>query len=79
MAAVNFSFAVGDVVQFNENHKWRGCIGIIEEVKPLGSDNEKYLIGIPAPQGGVIYAFSVKSEAEIDYIGHALYVPWEGK
>lgn len=22
-----------DVIQFNENHKWRGCLGIIMEVK----------------------------------------------
>lgn len=22
-----------DVIQFNENHKWRGCLGIIREVK----------------------------------------------
>lgn len=25
--------SIGDVVQFNENHKWAGSIGIITEIK----------------------------------------------
>ena len=24
-----------DVVQFNENHKWRGSLGIIREIKTI--------------------------------------------
>ena len=27
---------IGDVVQFNENHKWCGCLGIVREVKDCG-------------------------------------------
>ena len=26
-----------DVIQFNENHKWRGCLGIITEIKDCGN------------------------------------------
>ena len=29
---------VGDVVQFNENHKWCGCLGIIYEIKEIHND-----------------------------------------
>ena len=29
---------IGDVVQFNENHEWCGCFGIIEEIKEIIED-----------------------------------------
>lgn len=35
-------FKVNDVVQFNENHKWCGCLGIIDEVQ-----GDRYLVGSP--------------------------------
>nr|DAT91459.1 MAG TPA: hypothetical protein [Caudoviricetes sp.] len=35
---------LNDVVQFNENHKWCGALGIVNEVKELENDT-KYLIG----------------------------------
>lgn len=38
------------VVQFNEQHKWAGCLGIVNEVKPWG-----YLVGIPIPEQGTAY------------------------
>lgn len=41
---------VNDVVQFNENHAWCGCFGIIEEVKNYGKNGIKYLVGVPMPQ-----------------------------
>ena len=59
---------VNDVVQFAENHKWCGCLGIVEEVKP-----SKYLIGIPQPQQGTAYIFDDGSG--IERIGKAVMIP----
>lgn len=49
-----------DVVQFTENHKWAACLGIINEVKEL-DDDVRYLIGIPIPEGGTAFIFSMES------------------
>ena len=40
-------YRVGDVVQFNENHKQCGSLGIIEKVK--GSCG-RYMIGVLIPE-----------------------------
>ena len=65
---------IGDVVQFIENHKWRGCLGIVEEIKDCG-DDIRYLIGVPIPQQGVAYIFSMWNANEFEYIGPAVLVP----
>jgi len=39
-----------DVVQFNENHKWCGCFGIIDEIKDCGENGKRYMVGVPMPQ-----------------------------
>ena len=62
-----------DVVQFTENHKWCGCLGIIEEVKDCGTDT-KYLIGVPIPGQGTAYIFSMESKHEFEVIGKAVMV-----
>ncbi len=62
---------INDVVQFNERHKWCGCFGIITEIKPCG-DDIKYMVGVPTPQGGVAYIFSMESKGEIESIGRAV-------
>lgn len=50
---------LNDVVQFNENHKWCGVLGIVDEVKELEKD-AKYLIGVPVPSGDCVStAFSL--------------------
>ena len=41
-------FDVNDVVQFNENHKWCGCLGIVNEIKNCGEDF-RYMVGVPVP------------------------------
>ena len=38
-----------DVVQFTEKHKWKGCLGIVSEVKKLGAGKLRYMIGVPVP------------------------------
>ena len=64
---------VNDVVQFTENHKWCGCLGIISEIKQLNNDI-KYMIGVPIPQQGTAYIFSMASDQEFEYIGKAVMV-----
>lgn len=53
-----------DVVQFNEKHKWCGCLGIVKEVKNL-----RIMVGVPAPMQGTAYIFC--KEEDIEYIGKA--------
>lgn len=75
----------GDIVQFNEKHKWCGCLGFIREVKTIHRQDEngvveldtKYLIGVPTPQGGTAYIYSMQSEEDIELVGHAVLMPKE--
>lgn len=62
-----------DVVQFVENHKWCGCLGIINEVKQCG-DDIRYMIGVPVPEQGTAFIFSMASAKEFEYIGLATMV-----
>lgn len=62
---------IGSVVQFNENHKWIGSIGIITEVKDCGDDT-RYMVGVPAPMQGTAFIFVMESENAIEYIGKAV-------
>lgn len=73
------SYGIGDVVQFNENHKWCGSLGIIEEIKECSGDDVRYLVGVPVPQQGTAYIFSMASELEFDYIGTAALVSARGE
>lgn len=61
--------SVGDVVQFNENHKWCGCLGIIEEVR---GNYDKYMIGVPIPEQGTAYIFIDRNDDVIEYVGKAV-------
>ena len=71
-------FQVGDVVQFNENHKWRGSLGFISEIKSIEND-EKYLIGCTCPDNengcNAAYIYSMLSKNEFDYVGRATLMP----
>lgn len=62
---------VGDVVQFNEKHKWCGCLGIIREAKVCGNDT-RYMVGVPDPQQGTAFIYVMESENTIEYVGKAL-------
>lgn len=59
------------VVQFNENHKWIGSLGIVREVKKCNNDT-RYMIGVPAPMQGTAFIFVMESENAIEYIGQAV-------
>ena len=60
-----------DVVQFTENHKWAGCLGIITEDK--GVDHpRRYMIGVPIPEGWTAYIFD--DGTNIERIGAAVLV-----
>ena len=65
---------IGDVVQFNENHKWCGCLGIIREVKECGENGIRYMIGVPAPMQETAFIFVMASEFAIEKIGEAVLV-----
>lgn len=67
-----------DVVQFNETHKWRGCLGIIREVKVCGNDI-KYMVGVPMPQQGTAFIYVMDSENALEYIGQALLTLKDGE
>ena len=57
-----------DVVQFNERHKWVGCLGIVVEDKGEGH----YMIGVPVPMQGTAYIFDDGNG--IEYIGKAVLI-----
>ena len=67
---------INDVVQFNENHKWRGSLGIINEIKRCG-DDIRYMVGVPAPMEGTAFIYVMNSENAIELIGQAVLVPRE--
>ena len=64
-------FTRGDIVQFNEKHKWCGCIGFVSEVRHATSG--VLMIGVSIPQRGVAYIFAEPDEVE--YIGRAVLMP----
>lgn len=68
----------GDVVQFNENHKWRGSLGIIGEVKICG-DDIRYMVGVAIPQQGTAFIYVMQSENAIEYIGKAILIMKSGE
>ena len=73
---------IGDVVQFNENHEWRGCLGIINEKEEVhnndlngeGANDIRYLVGVPMPKRGTAFIFVLQSEFSIELIGQAILV-----
>lgn len=65
---------VGDVVQFNENHEWQGCLGIIREVKDCKKNGIRYMIGVPIPMKGTAFIYVMDNENSIEYIGKAVLV-----
>ena len=64
----------GTVVQFNENHKWCGCLGIITEAKKLKGKKIRYMIGVPIPGKGTAYIFVMNTDCSIEEIGRAVMV-----
>lgn len=62
---------VNDVVQFTENHKWCGCLGIIEEDRGEGHPR-RYLVGVPIPASGTAYIFD--DGTSVERIGKAVMV-----
>lgn len=70
---------VNDVVQFNENHKWCGCLGIVREIKDCGENGIRYMIGIPEPQQGTAFIYVMESENAIEKIGKAVLIVKDGE
>lgn len=78
---------VGDVVQFNENHKWCGSLGIITEKREFhndklqcdGNNDFRYMVAVPSPMQGSAYIFVCQSEFAIERIGEARLVIESGE
>lgn len=61
------------VVQFNENHKWCGSLGIVTEEKKMDTDT-RYMVGVPMPGRGTSFIFVMESDNAIEVIGDAVLV-----
>ena len=61
----------GDVVQFNETHKWVGCLGIVTDDRGKAHPR-RYLVGIKVPEQGTAYIFD--SGDGLERIGTAVLV-----
>ena len=61
-------FELNDIVCFRENHKWIGCIGFVNEIKPItdsnGNKTFRLMIGVPVPQQGIAYVYATPEEVE---------------
>lgn len=68
-----------DVIQFNENHKWRGSLGIITEVKDCGKNGIRYQVGVPIPQQGTAFIYVMDNENAIEYVGKAILTMKDGE
>lgn len=70
--------SVGDVIQFNENHKWRGAFAVVTEVEPVEGDI-KITAGVPILENdavdGTAYIFTMQSAGEFDPVGRAALAP----
>lgn len=62
------------VVQFNENHKWCGSLGIVDEVKDYPDGTKRYMVGVPMPEQGTAYIYVNSKENAIEFIGWAILV-----
>lgn len=67
-------YHVGDAIQFNENHQWTGCFGIIDEAKEVEND-ARYLVAVPMPSenGKTAFVYVNESEDAMCYIGRAAF------
>ena len=74
---------IGDVIQFNEKHKWCGCLEFITELKKIhndkidseGTNDIRYMVCVPTPEQGGAYIYGLLSDDDIEYIGKAPLMP----
>ena len=71
----NVPMLKGGVIQFKENHKWCGCLGIITEFKTVNTEDPlvqdvRFMVGVPAPEG-TAYIYVMDSENAMEFIGMA--------
>ena len=77
-------YMIGQVVQFTENHKWRGALGFVNEVKKCG-DDYRFMIGCTMPNNqtacDTAYIYSMASEKEFEPLlnGHVVLMPKGGE
>ena len=65
-----------DVVQFNEKHKWCGCLGIVDSIKEFPDMRKRITVGVPVPEKWTAYIFAEPEDLEV--IGKAVLIQsWE--
>ena len=67
----------GTVIQFNKNHPWYGCIGIIEEAIDYAEEPEmfEYTIIVPIPEKGLAYITVLNHQNCLERIGYCAFMP----
>ena len=67
------------MVQFTEHHKWRGCLGIVSEMKEMAGGKTRYMIGVPMPSndGKTSTGYIFDDGANIERIGAAILIQRE--
>ena len=62
------------MVQFTEHHKWRGCLGIVSNMKDYPDGSARYMIGVPLPSndGKTSTAYIFDDGSNIERIGAAV-------
>ena len=69
-----------DVVQFNENHKWCGSLGIVTKITETDKGKDFiYRVAVPIPEKGIAYIRVLDSENAVEYIGRAVLTDSEGE
>lgn len=63
---------IGTVIQFNENNRWEGCLGIIEKIDLLDNGDAIYIIQVPIPKSPPIYTHTTLSANDFYWIGMSM-------
>lgn len=74
------NYRIGQIIQFNEKHKWCGTLGFIEQAKKC-DDDCRVMIGCTIPNNqttcDTAYIFSMASKKEFEVLsdGQAALMP----
>lgn len=85
MTEKEWQTAIGQVVQFTENHKWCGALGYVSSVKKCG-DDYRFMIACTMPNNqtacDTAYIYSMLSKNEFEPLledGHVVLMPKGGE
>ena len=85
MTEKEWQTAIGQVVQFTENHKWCGALGFVSSVKKCG-DDYRFMVACTMPNNqtacDTVYIYSMLSKNEFEPLledGHVVLMPKGGE